>query len=49
VRVGIGRAAIRILYNLRLPALIAFCVIAQLAAVPIFICGCQHRAAQPEH
>jgi MFS family permease len=33
----IGSAAIGILYDLSLPAVIAFCVITQLAAVPIFI------------
>jgi MFS family permease len=33
----IGSAAIGILYDLSLPAVIAFCVITQLAAVPVFI------------
>jgi MFS family permease len=32
-----GSAAIGILYDLSLPAVIAFCVISQLAAIPIFI------------
>jgi MFS family permease len=40
----IGSAAIGILYDLSLPAVIAFCVITQLAAVPIFIWVRQHRA-----
>lgn len=33
----IGSAAIGILYDVSLPAVIAFCVVTQLAAVPIFI------------
>jgi MFS family permease len=33
----IGSAAIGILYDLSLPAVIAFCVVTQVAAVPIFI------------
>ena len=33
----IGSAAIGILYDLSLPAVIAFCIITQLAAVPVFI------------
>jgi hypothetical protein len=33
----LGSAAIGILYDLWLPAVIAFCMITQLAAVPIFI------------
>ncbi len=33
----IGSAAIGILYDVSLPAVIAFCVVTQLAAVPIFV------------
>jgi MFS family permease len=33
----LGSAAIGILYDLSLPAVVAFCVIAQVAAVPVFI------------
>ena len=41
----LGSAAIGILYDLSLPAVIAFCVIAELAAVPIFVwVGRRHRA-----
>jgi MFS family permease len=44
----IGSAAIGILYDLSLPAVIAFCVITQLAAVPIFIwVGRQAPARNP--
>jgi hypothetical protein len=40
----LGSAAIGILYDLSLPATIAFCVVAELAAVPIFIwVGRRHR------
>ncbi len=41
----LGSAAIGILYDHSLPAVIAFCVIAELAAVPIFVwVGRRHRA-----
>ena len=41
----LGSAAIGILYDISLPAVIAFCVVAELAAVPIFVCvGRRHRA-----
>ena len=44
----LGSAAIGILYDLSVPAVIAFCVIAELAAVPIFIwTGRRARAASP--
>jgi hypothetical protein len=33
----LGSAAIGLLYDLSLPLMIAFCVVAELAAVPIFI------------
>jgi MFS family permease len=39
----VGSAAIGILYDLSLPAVVAFCVVTQLAAVPIFIWVGQHR------
>ena len=40
----IGSAAIGILYDLSVPAVVAFCVITQLAAIPIFIwVGLRHR------
>jgi MFS family permease len=40
----LGSAAIGILYDRSMPATIAFCVVAELAAVPIFIwVGRQHR------
>jgi MFS family permease len=42
----LGSAAIGILYDLSLPAVIAFCVITQLAAVPIFIWVGQHRPSE---
>ena len=42
----IGSAVIGILYDVSLPAVIAFCVITQLAAVPIFIWVGRHRARQ---
>ena len=41
----IGSAAIGILYDISLPAVVAFCVITQLVAVPIFIWVGQHRMA----
>jgi MFS family permease len=41
----IGSAAIGILYDVSLPAVVAFCVITQLIAVPIFIWVGQHRMA----
>ena len=44
----LGSAAIGILYDVSLPAVIAFCVITQLAAVPIFIWVGQHRAREAE-
>jgi MFS family permease len=41
----LGSAAIGILYDISLPATIAFCVAAELAAVPVFIwVGRRHRA-----
>jgi MFS family permease len=40
----IGSAAIGILYDLSLPAVVAFCVVTQLAAVPIFMWVGRHRA-----
>jgi MFS family permease len=41
----LGSAAIGILYDLSLPATVAFCVAAELAAVPVFIwVGRRHRA-----
>ena len=44
----LGSAAIGIFYDLSVPAVIAFCVIAELAAVPIFIwTGRRARAASP--
>jgi MFS family permease len=42
----IGSAAIGILYDLSLSAVIAFCVITQLAAVPIFIWVGRHRTKE---
>jgi len=40
----LGSAAIGILYDISLPATVAFCVVAELAAVPIFIwVGRRHR------
>jgi MFS family permease len=42
----IGSAAIGILYDVSLPAVIAFCVLTQLAAVPIFVWVGQHRARE---
>jgi MFS family permease len=39
----IGSAAIGILYDLSLPAVVAFCVVTQLAAVPIFMWVGRHR------
>lgn len=40
----LGSAAIGILYDLSLPATIAFCVVAELAAVPLFLwVGHRHR------
>jgi MFS family permease len=39
----IGSAVIGILYDLSLPAVIAFCIITQLAAAPIFIWVGRHR------
>jgi MFS family permease len=41
----IGSAAIGILYDVSLPAVVAFCVITQLVAVPIFIWVGRHRMA----
>jgi MFS family permease len=41
----IGSAVIGVLYDLSLPAVIAFCVVTQLAAVPIFIWVSRHRAS----
>jgi MFS family permease len=42
----IGSAAIGILYDVSLPAVVAFCVVTQLLAIPIFIwVGVQDRAA----
>ena len=41
----LGSAAIGILYDVSLPALIAFCVVTQIAAVPIFVfVGRRYRA-----
>jgi predicted MFS family arabinose efflux permease len=41
----LGSAAIGILYDISLPATIAFCVVAELAAVPFFVwVGRRHRA-----
>jgi predicted MFS family arabinose efflux permease len=41
----LGSAVIGILYDLSLPATVAFCVLAECAAVPIFICvGRQYQA-----
>jgi hypothetical protein len=34
----IGGAIIGILYDLSLPAVVAFCIITQFSAVPLFIC-----------
>jgi MFS family permease len=42
----VGSAAIGILYDLSLPAVIAFCVVADLAAVPIFIVVSRRRPQQ---
>jgi hypothetical protein len=39
----LGSAAIGILYDTSLPATIAFCMAAQLAAAPIFIWVARHR------
>jgi MFS family permease len=40
----LGSAAIGILYDLSLPATIAFCVVVELSAVPLFVwVGRQHR------
>jgi MFS family permease len=45
----LGSAAIGILYDLSLAATIAFCVVAELAAVPVFIwVGRRRRAGAPE-
>jgi MFS family permease len=41
----IGSAVIGVLYDLSLPAVITFCVLSQLAAVPIFIWVGRHRAS----
>jgi MFS family permease len=42
----LGSAAIGILYDLSVPAVIAFCIVTQLAAVPIFVwVGHRHDAA----
>jgi MFS family permease len=41
----LGSAVIGILYDVSLPATVAFCVLAELAAVPIFVrVGRQYRA-----
>lgn len=41
----LGSAVIGILYDASLPAMIAFCVLAELAAVPIFIWVSPHYRA----
>jgi hypothetical protein len=42
----LGGAAIGILYDISVPAVIAFCIALELAAVPIFIwVGRKYRAA----
>lgn len=43
----LGSAAIGILYDLSLPAVIAFCVAAQLAAVPIFVWVGRRQRREP--
>jgi MFS family permease len=41
----LGSAAIGVLYDLSVPAVISFCIVTQLAAVPIFVwVGRRHRA-----
>lgn len=40
----LGSVAIGVLYDLSLPATVAFCVLAELAAVPIFIWVGRHRS-----
>ena len=41
----LGSAAIGVLYDLSVPAVISFCIVTQLAAVPIFVwVGHRHRA-----
>jgi len=42
----VGSAAIGILYDVSLPAVIAFCVVVELAAVPIFIVVSRRRTQQ---
>jgi MFS family permease len=45
----LGSAAIGILYDLSVPAVIAFCVVTQLAAVPIFVWVGHRREATSSH
>jgi len=44
----LGSAAIGILYDLSIPAVVAFCVITQLAAVPVFVRVHQLARAHPD-
>lgn len=43
----LGSAAIGLLYDVSLPAVIAFCVVTQIAAVPIFVRVGQLARARP--